>query len=87
MCLAGGKPSTQTLCYLLAQSFWTLTEDYTIKDHMGQVAYKCKGKFLTARNRQTISDPEGNKLCVFQKTLMSWHANYMVYSFQPVHQG
>lgn len=73
--------------YGLKERLFRLREDYDIKDASGAVAAKILGAYLSLRDRQTFSDPNGNKLCMLQRKLLTFYPTFILYTYTPAFEG
>lgn len=64
--------------YTMKQKFWSLGQDYVIRDDNGSVAYKVSGKLLSLKDRFTLTDADGNEVGRIEQKLVSLRPAYTV---------
>ena len=64
--------------FTLKQKFWSLGQDFVIRDEDGDVAYKVSGKLLSLKDRFTLTDARGREVGRIEQRLMSLRPVYAV---------
>jgi uncharacterized protein YxjI len=64
--------------YQIKQKFFSLTDDFTIKDAHGHDVFAVRGKLLSFRKRTGFYDMQGNELFWMQRRLLAWFATFEV---------
>lgn len=64
--------------YVLKQKFWSLGDDFTIKDESGNEVYFVDGKVFTIGNKLSFQDMNGNELAFIHQKLLSWGPTYEI---------
>lgn len=65
--------------YRMHQKFFSLTDDYTIEDENGNVAFIVSGKFFSIGDKLTLADANGNELALIDQRLLSFGPTYDIY--------
>ena len=65
--------------FLLKQKFWSLAEDFTIRDEEGNDCYTVEGRVFSFGDKLSIRDMQGNEVAYIEQRLLSWGPAYEVH--------
>jgi len=65
--------------FLLKQKFWSLGEDFAIRDEEENNRYFVDGKVFSFGDKLAIRDLEGNEVAFISQRLLSWGATYEIH--------
>src|SRR5579862_3489637 len=64
--------------YILKQKFFSLADDFAIKNEAGEDVFFVRGKVFSVSNKLSFQDIQGNELAFIQQKLLSWGATYEI---------
>jgi uncharacterized protein YxjI len=65
--------------YQMRQKFWTLGDQFTIKDEMGNDVFFVKGRIFSIGDKLSFQDMSGNELAYISQRLLSLMPIYEIY--------
>lgn len=65
--------------YRMKQDWWSLGNDYTIKDAAGQDVLKIDGKVFSIGDKLSVQDIAGNEMAFISQKLLSWGPTYEIW--------
>ncbi len=65
--------------YLMKQKFWSLGEDFIIRDESGADCYQVDGRVFSFGDKLGLQDMAGNELAFISQRLLSWGASYEIH--------
>lgn len=57
--------------YVMKEKFWTLTNQFDIRDDTGKVVFLVKGQFFSLGDKLSFQDPSGNELLFIRQKMLS----------------
>lgn len=64
--------------YEMKQRFWSLGDDFTIRDDSGNECYIVDGRALSLGDQLSLADVHGNQLALIRERLLSWGPTYEI---------
>jgi len=65
--------------FLMKQKFWSLGEDFTIRDESGADCYQVDGRVFSLGDKLSLQDMSGNELAFISQRLLSWGKTYEIH--------
>ncbi|MEO7099423.1 MAG: LURP-one-related family protein [Luteolibacter sp.] len=64
--------------FVMKQKFWSLGDDFVIRDENGNDCYIVDGRAFSFGNQLSIRDMQGNELATIRERLLSWGPTYEI---------
>lgn len=64
--------------YLLKKKFWSLKDDFRIRDAEGRELYRVEGRFFSLGDQLSFQDLEGRELLRIREKLLSWGPTFFI---------
>ena len=64
--------------FMMRQKFWSLGDDFVIRDEDGNDRYLVDGRAFSIGNQLSIQDMEGRELASIHERLLSWGPTYEI---------
>ncbi|GAA5119302.1 LURP-one-related/scramblase family protein [Luteolibacter yonseiensis] len=63
----------------MKQEFWSLGDDFVIRDEHGTERYHVDGRVFSFGDKLSLRDTEGNELAFISQRLLSWGPSYQIH--------
>lgn len=65
--------------FVMKQEFWSLGDDFVIRDEQGTDHYRVDGRAFSFGDKLSLQDMAGNELAFISQRLLSWGPSYQIH--------